>query len=319
MGYDEFQKMAGSKIEVYSEFTEDIGKTVIVKCEKGGLLAGQTIAKTFDENLTLLFELFPVPGRYSVSLINGDTTEWTKEVIMNFGEYKKITAGFNKTTIQGFQSLLNAHKERVLSVGDEVPIEVVGWGAVPYQIGAINQYSAHDLIMVPKYLYPTTRQMQTSNTNVGGFNKTLLYTWLQNDFFAMLPEDVQEMIVDTVQITSTGNQATTTQQTKGKIFIPTEFEVFGKTTYATTTEQTNGNTQQWEIFKETENRIRKLGNADGAATWWWECSPYASDATGFCYVNTGGSTYAYFASSSSGVLPCFRIAAQEAEADDDES
>jgi hypothetical protein len=44
-----------------------------------------------------------------------------------------------------------------------------------------------------------------------------------------------------------------------------------------------------------------------------------SNSATFCGVAASGAASGYGASGSGGVLPCFRIAAQEAEADDDES
>ena len=54
-------------------------------------------------------------------------------------------------------------------------------------------------------------------------------------------------------------------------------------------------------YKRCGNRIKALGDEGEAALSWWERSPYASSATGFCNVGSSGSAGASSASGSRGV------------------
>jgi hypothetical protein len=304
MGFAEGFYYGQSKLECISSLVNDVGKTVKI------VSGSRTWEKQLGEDLTAVFTL-PGTNKYTVSIVNSDgETEYEEDVRVGYGEYRILHIGYNTDSIKGIQSILNAHRETTeLEIGDEISINVTGAGEMVYQVGAIDLYDAHDVIFVPKWLYPTTVQINSSNTNVGGFNSSALYKWLQDEFYAMLPDDVRELIVDTTQITSVGNQSTGTQPTIGKIFLPTEWETFGAVTYATSTEHTVSNSVQWPIFATASNRIKTLGKG-GAANWWWECSPYASNSANFCDVYSGGAANNISASHLGGLLPCFRIRAQ---------
>jgi hypothetical protein len=183
-----------------------------------------------------------------------------------------------------------------------------------YQVGAINQYEEHDMVLVPKWCLSDSRQMNADKTNSGGFNASKLYSWLQNEYYAMLPQEVRELIVETTQITSIGSTSTNIQNTIGKIFLPTEYEVFGATYYAADTEHTIGGSTQFEIFVNSTNRIKIQGKR-GASVRWWLCSPFAKYTYVFCCVQPDGIDHpanAYGnANDYCGILPCLRLKAQK--------
>lgn len=149
-----------------------------------------------------------------------------------------------------------------------------------------------------KNLMKDTRQMNSSNTNSGGFTSSAMYTWLQNTLLKSLPSDLQTAIKSVRKKTSAGSQSTTINTNDMKLFLFSEQEIFGAKTYSTGNEGT-----QYSYFATAANRVKYLANGTGSASLWWERSPHASNSNGFCIVYSNGYANYYAASLSRGV--CF--------------
>ena len=138
-----------------------------------------------------------------------------------------------------------------------------------------------------------TYQMNSTNTNAGGWGSCALRSTLQSTIFGQLPADLQSVILPVKKLTSAGNQSAVIGTTDDTLFLFSEREVFGATTYSTGEEGT-----QYARFAVTESRVKK---ANGSAHSWWLRSPDASSSTVFCRVNTSGAATNYYASLSDGV------------------
>lgn len=149
-----------------------------------------------------------------------------------------------------------------------------------------------------KNLMAANRQMNTSNTNVGGFTGSAMYSWLQNDLYNSLPADLKTVIKSVNKKTSAGNQSTTINTNAMKIFLFSEVECFGSTPAGSAA----GEGAQYPIFTDNTSRIKYQANGTGAANIWWERSPLTGGTTYFCFVSSVGSAISG-ASSSLGV--CF--------------
>lgn len=94
----------------------------------------------------------------------------------------------------------------------------------------------------------------------------------------------------------------------GKLWLPTEYEVFGSIVWGTKG-YSGGHAVQYPIFANSwKNRIKGAGPG-GARCGWWLASVLSGSSTYACYVNYGGSAYYYAASDDRRVPLCFRIAA----------
>ena len=82
-----------------------------------------------------------------------------------------------------------------------------------------------------------------------------------------------------------------------------EFEIFGKRTYAYTTEQDKQ--AQYDYFKAGNPKVFYKHSATTTAVYAWLRSPYASASGYFCFVYTSGAAYNNNASISLGVAPGF--------------
>ena len=149
-----------------------------------------------------------------------------------------------------------------------------------------------------KNLMASTRQMNSSNTNSGGFTGSAMYTWLQNTLLPTLPSDLQAVLKSVNKKTSAGSRSSTINTNAMKLFLFSEIEIFGSTTYSKA-----GEGSQYSYFATAANRIKYLSNGSGSADFWWGRSPRASTSAGFCLVDSGGNASYASASNSRGV--CF--------------
>ena len=134
-----------------------------------------------------------------------------------------------------------------------------------------------------KNLMASTRAMNSSNTNVNGFTGSAMYSWLQNTLLPTLPSDLQAVLKSVNKKTSAGNASSTININAMKLFLFSEIEIFGSTTYSAA-----GEGSQYSYFATAANRIKYLSNGSGSAYWWWERSPYGSNSISFCYVYSNG-------------------------------
>ena len=86
--------------------------------------------------------------------------------------------------------------------------------------------------------------------------------------------------------------------------IPTEEQIFGKNIYGEPI--TDDSTEQWDLMKQTKNRIALQGLA-GATAWYWLRNKSLRSASDFCYVDYYGGADGYGASYSSGVRPLLNL------------
>ena len=110
---------------------------------------------------------------------------------------------------------------------------------------------------------------------------------------ALMPTEIQNGIREVNKLTSAGSQSATIDTTADKLFLLSEVEIFGSTTYSEAGEGT-----QYDYYKAGNSKVKKR---NGSAAYWWERSPGGSNSAGFCYVNSyGGASYVN-ASRASGV------------------
>lgn len=139
--------------------------------------------------------------------------------------------------------------------------------------------------------------MNSSSTNSGGWNGCKRRTWCNNVFRNAIPSGLRPAFKQfkTKAATGTGTASTTSTDW---FALPSEVEVFGRTTYASSSAE-SGNTQL-NYYKTSSNRVKKV---NGSAGWWWERSPYTSNSRNFCMVNGDGRANFNNASAGRGLSP----------------
>lgn len=187
------------------------------------------------------------------------------------------------------------------NIGDTKDVELTGIGTMTLQIADFDHdylsgstsASKAGITLITKNLLPDTKQINSTNTNVGGFPASDLYDYLNEDIYNALPEDLKSIIVPIYKWYGTGNNTQNGEWHGCKVWAPLEYEMFGSTTHSPATEHTTGNARKYPIFTDNNSRIKKLNNGSGQANVYWEASPNASNSSQFCGVNIGGTASGY--------------------------
>lgn len=141
--------------------------------------------------------------------------------------------------------------------------------------------------------YATTYTMNPTNANLGGWRDCQMRTQTMPALKALMPAEVQAAIRDVQKKSSAGSQSSSIQTTNDKLFLLSEIEIFGRTTYSFAGEGT-----QYAYYQAGNSKVKNL---NGSANYWWERSPYSINPISFCSVHRDGSSTAGSATTSYGV------------------
>lgn len=159
--------------------------------------------------------------------------------------------------------------------GTNYRIDVIGKNHDTYADGgtAPLTFQMHDC-------YTETKQMNSSNTNSGGWQNSAMRTTHLPAILNMMPAEVKAAIRDVQKKSSAGNQSSSIHTTNDKLFLLSEIEVFGSTTNSVT-----GEGAQYAYYKSGNSTVK---NRYGNAYLWWERSPRPIGSGYFCIVLTDG-------------------------------
>lgn len=187
--------------------------------------------------------------------------------------------------------------QQFFKVGDSKTVNI---GGTNYEVQIIG-FNHDDNVSGGKAAYSfqlvdclnQTQQMNTSNTNTGGWNGSAMRGRMST-YKSQLPAALRNVIKTVKKKSGTGGGSSSgTQQTNDDLFLLSEIEIFGTTTYSVAGEGT-----QYEWYKAGNSRIKKV---NGSADSWWERSPFSGDTYYFCFVDGSGSANYSYASGSHGV------------------
>ena len=140
--------------------------------------------------------------------------------------------------------------------------------------------------------------MNRDDTNEGRFPDSDMNAYLNDEVFALLPDDLQSVIAvhKTVQKTADENA-----ETEGHLFLMSVHEGSGANDWA----EYNRIDKQFPFFEERRNRAAY--DEDGDPVWYWTADPSAACTTHFCFFDNDGASAYYSASADGGVAPLFVI------------
>ena len=173
--------------------------------------------------------------------------------------------------------------------GTNYQIDIIGKNHDDYADGsgkAPMTFQMHDC-------YGTKYQMNSSNTNAGGWESCAMRTTHLPAILALMPSEVQAGIKEVNKLTSAGSQSSTINTTADKLFLLSEIEIYGSTPYSK-----SGEGSQYAYYSAGNSKVKGFSGSENR---WWERSPYGSNSTDFCNVNLNGNANHYVASSSRGV------------------
>ena len=187
--------------------------------------------------------------------------------------------------------------QQFFKVGDSKTVNI---GGTNYEVQIIG-FNHDDKVSGGKAAYSfqlvdclnQTQQMNTSNTNTGGWNGSAMRGRMST-YKSQLPAALRNVIKTVKKKSGTGGGSSSgTQQTNDDLFLLSEIEIFGTTTYSVAGEGT-----QYEWYKAGNSRIKKV---NGSANAWWERSPHSGNAGNFCCVYSSGGASGSNANYSGGV------------------
>lgn len=172
--------------------------------------------------------------------------------------------------------------------GASYQVDIIGKNHDTYASGgkAPLTFQLHDC-------YGETKNMNSSDTNSGGWTSCAMRSTHLPAILALMPTEVQNGIREVNKLTSAGSQSSTINTTADKLFLLSEVEIFGSTSYSAAGEGT-----QYDYYKAGNSKVKKR---NGSAAYWWERSPRASSSARFCLVSSNGNAHYDSASHAYGV------------------
>lgn len=161
-----------------------------------------------------------------------------------------------------------------------------GFGKAPFT------FQLHDC-------YGESKNMNSSNTNVGGWTSCAMRTTHLPAILALMPTEVKNSIREVNKLTSAGDKSTTINTTADKLFLLSAVEIQGETTYSASGEGT-----KYEYYNATNRRQKTLKDGTSNVNWLTR-SPRSTQATQFCTTRAAGDAYYASASAKLGVSFAF--------------
>ena len=164
--------------------------------------------------------------------------------------------------------------------GTDYQIDIIGKNHDTYTAGgtAPLTFQMHDC-------YGTKYAMNSLDTNSGGWTICAMRSTHLPAILALMPTEVQNGIREVNKLTSAGSRSATINTTADKLFLLSEIEIFGRTTYSK-----SGEGNQYAYYSAGNSKVK---NFSGSAYPWRERSPYGNGSTAFCTVDINGNANAY--------------------------
>lgn len=149
----------------------------------------------------------------------------------------------------------------------------------------------------------------STNTNNGDATSTTATSPVSGTLMAALPSALRAVMkpMNIYTDNTGGGNNTASYVTKTVDYLPllAEFEIFGTRSYANSAEQ---NYQaQYQYYKNGNSKVKYRHSATSSTADWWERSPYSTNGSAFCIVNTNGGATSDAARYSDGLAPAFRV------------
>ena len=158
------------------------------------------------------------------------------------------------------------------------------------------------------------RQMNSTNTNVGGWPATAMRTYANGDFYNKLPAELRKVIIDTKVISGHGSTSGETNFTStDKIYLLSAHEVWedGTSNQVSTYDTAWDKTRQLDYYANlgvtTSNYSGAIKKNNGSNSNWWLRAARSDYYDTFLFLNNIGDWGDYGANISNGFAPAFRI------------
>ena len=266
--------------------------TITVTVDSGASVSLQkdgTTIQTKTSTGTVVFTVTETGAYTIVATKNGQITSGSVDVVSGTTSYT-LTLSFLKDNFadNDWTSIIAAchsgsvpstwvvGNSKTMTINDvSYQVDIIGKNHDTYTAGgkAPLTFQLHDC-------YADKKAMNSSNTNSGGWTSCAMRSTHLPAILSKMPTEVKNGIREVNKLTSAGNKSSTINTTADKLFLLSEVEIFGSTTYSAAGEGT-----QYDYYKAGNSKVKKW---NGSAVIWWERSPRADASARFCVVNSDG-------------------------------
>ena len=146
--------------------------------------------------------------------------------------------------------------------------------------------------------------------NIGGWPASEMYSYVNNDLYNLLPDDLKNVIIDTTVVSGHEYIASTNFTSTDKLYLLAPKEIYSN--FSNTSDTAKDLTRQLDYYNSigvttnsSSGAIKKLGTTENA---WWLRSAFSRSNFNFFGVNQEGDCWnAGSANTAFGVSPAFRI------------
>ena len=159
----------------------------------------------------------------------------------------------------------------------------------------------------------TAHKMNDTNTNVGGWPATSMRTFVNNDIYNALPDEIKNAIIDTTVVSGHGNTSGETNFTStDKLYLLSTAEVWAQGSSNTIGDDTARDvTRQLDYYKNlgtsTSNYSGAIKKNGTSVDDWWLRAARSNNTDIFLIVVYNGDWSNDNASFTNGVAPAFRL------------
>lgn len=259
------------------------------------------------------------------SVLNNNSWETIKKVsdagqgenYWSIGDRKEVT--LNGTV--GHLSLSN-YKTYAFIIGFNHNASIEGTNRIHFQLAKTALTGGTDVALCDSSYNSTVSvagyfSINSSRTNSGGWDssqmrRSICGTSLSSysgTIIAVIPAALRAVLKSVTKYTDNtggGSEAASyVTATTDYFFLLSEFEVFGSRKYANSNEKSKQ--AQYAYYSAGNSKIKYKHDGTSTAAYWWLRTPNAATATGFAYVDIGGTVNADGAYWSLGFAPGFCV------------
>ena len=158
----------------------------------------------------------------------------------------------------------------------------------------------------------TTHKTNDTLTNIGGWPATLMRTFVNDDIYNAMPDEIKNAIIDTTVVSGYGSEETDNFTSIDKLYLLSTAEVWAQgganvINYDTARDVTRQLDYYANLGTSTTNYSEAIKKNGTIATFWRLRSPHSTINYSFFYVSSDGSWRYDYPNYARGVSPAFRI------------
>ena len=254
-----------------------------------------------DAQKTYFVGNIDVDGEYipKVNPVSFSSDSWDTIIsAVKKGNISKYNVGDTKTIDMG---TYGTHTLRIANTS--TPSECSGTGFSQTACGFVLEFA--DII--------TTHKMNDTATTVGGWPASSMYTFVNNDIYNAIPDEIKSAIIYTTVVSGHGSTSGESNFTStDKLYLLAPKEIYSDfpsfhTNYDTAKDLTRTLDYYKNLGTSTSNYSGAIKKNGTSASRWWLRAANSGTTRNFYIVGSIGAYDDIYASSTYGVAPAFRL------------